>query len=444
MISYVDCLGGDASGQVIASRCWNSPPDDEQVELLPRNMAVLQPRTEGSLRRRLLSARIHQNHRERLQAEAGGSKRLPPYCQSPGPLLHSPLSPHPHVHPSRPPDAHGRPLFALEQPVKQATPSLQMPLAPSTHLPRSGIIQRRRTSSCSPNPEPRLCYKLPTHPHVNSAPAQLPGLCPSNMDVPPQYRYQPTKKRGLFSFRKCHRKKTIKTPTQSTPLLQTQPGDEDKMQLLHYNTKKTQQGLLFLPKSKQGASYWQSPPEVESFARCGQSRNSSGWQRRFNNLKGRVVDFLTKSCFSVCLKWKRKKSSESIDEEQTSTRLIMEPIQLTSSWDTGTPVQERLDLVRLPTPEERMRQQAECVAAEVVPINITGNSFDCQKVSNKGLWSRKNRKMILRKSGSELNEDVAQEKGKCLMFSFIHSHWSAFCEAHFGLSPTSPISASSF
>lgn len=31
---------------------------------------------------------------------------------------------------------------------------------------------------------------------------------------------------------------------------------------------------------------------------------------------------------------------------------------------------------RLPTPEERMRQQAEAVGTDVVPINVTGGGLD--------------------------------------------------------------------
>lgn len=77
-------------------------------------------------------------------------------------------------------------------------------------------------------------------------------------------------------------------------------------------------------------------------------------------------------------------SSVSSDEEETAilnntrpvTPLVLNPIDLTSCWDvfgyeTDLGVKAEPN-PRLPTPEERMRQQADAVTTEVVPINITG------------------------------------------------------------------------
>lgn len=64
------------------------------------------------------------------------------------------------------------------------------------------------------------------------------------------------------------------------------------------------------------------------------------------------------------------------------TPLVLNPIHHTSGWDAFPPAYEpRVDVekeppLRLPTPEERMRRQAEAVAADIVPINITGRSQD--------------------------------------------------------------------
>lgn len=60
------------------------------------------------------------------------------------------------------------------------------------------------------------------------------------------------------------------------------------------------------------------------------------------------------------------------------TPLVLNPIHHASRWDDLGPTYEpRVEAeteppARLPTPEERMRQQAQAVAAAVVPINITG------------------------------------------------------------------------
>lgn len=81
-------------------------------------------------------------------------------------------------------------------------------------------------------------------------------------------------------------------------------------------------------------------------------------------------------------------SSAFSDEEETffvnntrpMTPLVLNPIHHTSYWDDFAPPYEpRVDVEverppRLPTPEERMRQQAEAIAIAVVPINITGQS----------------------------------------------------------------------
>lgn len=61
------------------------------------------------------------------------------------------------------------------------------------------------------------------------------------------------------------------------------------------------------------------------------------------------------------------------------TPLVLNPVHQTSCWDSLGPAFESTTMdvemeapSRLPTPEERMRQQAQAVGADIVPINITG------------------------------------------------------------------------
>lgn len=225
MISYVECLGGEGAGPGVGSRCWNAGPDEERDELLPRKMAALQPKTEGSLRRRLLSAKIHQHHDAILGLNAGSvgrpvtpsgdKKLLPPHFQYPG---NSPwyrrqhLPPGPHVHPSFAPEAHGKLFLAPEAYGKPNPQSAHL------QLPRSTcpvLTQRRRTSSGPPTPEPRPGYTLPV-PSPLSAPPPF-----KEPEVPPQYRYQPSRRRrtGLFFFRSRQGRSSGLEPTQTTPLL---------------------------------------------------------------------------------------------------------------------------------------------------------------------------------------------------------------------------------
>ncbi|XP_077095955.1 NHS-like protein 1 isoform X11 [Siphateles boraxobius] len=57
MIAYVDCLSTEPAG-----KCWNRTYYEDEDELLPlyTRKLNLQPKTEGSLRRRLLTSKIHQ------------------------------------------------------------------------------------------------------------------------------------------------------------------------------------------------------------------------------------------------------------------------------------------------------------------------------------------------------------------------------------------------
>lgn len=206
----------------MASRCWNTGPDEEQDELLPRKMAFLQPKTEGSLRRRLLSAKVYQHHNAWLKASGaagmsgsptGDKKPLPPHLQYPGPWYRPQhLPPHSHIHPSFAPEAHGKLFLTPEAHGKPHPPS------PTLHQQYSTcpvLTQRRRTSSFPPNPEPRPGYTLPV-------PSPL-GVQPSfrERDVPTQYDYQPSRRRrsSFFCFRRRRGTRSRLEATQTTPLL---------------------------------------------------------------------------------------------------------------------------------------------------------------------------------------------------------------------------------
>lgn len=224
MISYVECLGGEGTGNSVATHCWNGSPDEERDELLPRKMVTLQPKTDGSLRRRLLSARIHQHYDAILALNAGGAVRLEsppspqkplhPHVQYPGNSpwhRHQHFSPRAHVHPSLTPEAHGK-LFSAREPYgkpnQQATPVL---------LPRPTcpvLTQRSRTGSCPPIPEPRPGYTLPTpSPLIGPSTFREPQL------PPPQYRYRPNRRRSLFCFRPHRERRSGTEAKQTTPLL---------------------------------------------------------------------------------------------------------------------------------------------------------------------------------------------------------------------------------
>ncbi|CAB1425375.1 unnamed protein product [Pleuronectes platessa] len=226
MISYVECLSGEGAGPGVASRCWNPGPDEELDELLPRKMAALQPKTEGSLRRRLLSAKIHQHHDAVWRMNTGGvagrpgsptgdRKHQPPqlFYSGNSPWHHPQQLPaRPHIHPSFTPEAHGKLFLAPEiygKPHPQTAPlQSQRPTCPI-------LTQRCRTSSCPPTPEPRPGYTM-------SFPSSH-GALPPFMEpaVPPQYQYQPSRRRktNFFCFRRRQGRSSRLEATQTTPLL---------------------------------------------------------------------------------------------------------------------------------------------------------------------------------------------------------------------------------
>lgn len=84
----------------------------------------------------------------------------------------------------------------------------------------------------------------------------------------------------------------------------------------------------------------------------------------------------------VCVKQSSASSDEDerfiLNNKRPLTPLVLSSVHVTSSLDVFAPSYEQTvdmevePIPRLPTPEERMRQQAEAVGADIVPINVTG------------------------------------------------------------------------
>lgn len=222
MISYVECLGGEGAGPSVASRCWNTGPDEERDELLPRKMASLQPKTEGSLRRRLLSAKVYQNHNAWLKASGaagipgsptGDKKPLPPHLQYPGPWYRSQhLPPHSHIYPSFAPEAPGKLFVTLDAHGKSHLPSPTFQKQ-STTCPV--LTLQHRTNSFPPIPEHHPGYPLPVPSPLGDQPSFR------EQEVPTQYHYQPSRRRRsvFFCFRRRQGRRSGLEATQATPLL---------------------------------------------------------------------------------------------------------------------------------------------------------------------------------------------------------------------------------
>ncbi|KAL3045453.1 hypothetical protein OYC64_013679 [Pagothenia borchgrevinki] len=228
-------------------------------------------------------------------------------------------------------------------------------------------------------------------------------------------------------------------------------GERDSKWSVHYTTQKP---LLFVPAKRRSGSaddlracngltqHGCSRPISSQFnascsaphPRLNQSESSSarrGWKDKSRRMRSSFLNLFSQSCFSLCFKfsvWRTKSSALSDDDEvfilnQTRpvTPLVLNPGHRASCWDVFTyeqPEEEEEDEEEeeqlnphLPTPEERMRQQAGAVPADIVPINITGESFDRQASFRKvapNTDSLLNRPRLLnrRKTVTGIPEDV--------------------------------------
>ncbi|XP_051775228.1 NHS-like protein 1 isoform X3 [Erpetoichthys calabaricus] len=96
--------------------------------------------------------------------------------------------------------------------------------------------------------------------------------------------------------------------------------------------------------------------------------------------KSNFLDCIGQPCLNIChhlTSWNHKSTVSAPDEEKLvysmrpKTPLIgdVSEIDIQTNWTKSLP---------LPTPEEKMRQQAKAVQADVIPINVTGGTFDRQ------------------------------------------------------------------
>ncbi|NWI19346.1 NHSL1 protein, partial [Crypturellus soui] len=132
--------------------------------------------------------------------------------------------------------------------------------------------------------------------------------------------------------------------------------------------------------------------------------------------KSSLLDCISQSCVSACcnlVPWSIKCSVSSPEEEKLIT--IKRPktpvsdelsdINTQTNWTKSLP---------LPTPEEKMRQQAQAVQTDVVPINVTGENFDRQASIRRSLIYtdtvvRRPKKVKRRKTITGIPDNIQKE-----------------------------------
>ncbi|NWW15460.1 NHSL1 protein, partial [Falcunculus frontatus] len=132
--------------------------------------------------------------------------------------------------------------------------------------------------------------------------------------------------------------------------------------------------------------------------------------------KSSLLDCISQSCISACcnlVPWNNKCPVSSPEEEKLIT--IKRPkspatnelsdINTQTNWTKSLP---------LPTPEEKMRQQAQAVQTDVVPINVTGENFDRQASIRRSLIYtdtvvRRPKKVRRRKTITGIPDNIQKE-----------------------------------
>ncbi|XP_057199831.1 NHS-like protein 1 isoform X3 [Triplophysa rosa] len=297
MIAYVDCLSTEP-----AAKCWNRTYYEDEDELLPlytRKLSNLQPKTEGSLRRRLLTSKIHQ------QQDA---------LWAPKPWAGPPA----------------RKVVSLQgQPNCTFKPSVQ---------------DWKAVSSLDEESKWSVHYTAPWHQQEN---VFLPGSRPNCVED-------------------LHRQAKVN--------LKTVLRECDKLRKDGFRSSQ---------------NYSQSPAFSSSSL-----------------------------CESVHLDEekteKKNKGSESLAEEEKlvysmppQTPLLEHAydMNIQNSWTNCLP---------LPTPEEKMRLQAQTVAADFIPINITGENFDRQasfrrSLANTDTIIRRSKRVQRRKTITGVPDNIQTE-----------------------------------
>ncbi|XP_051952258.1 NHS-like protein 1 isoform X1 [Xyrauchen texanus] len=108
----------------------------------------------------------------------------------------------------------------------------------------------------------------------------------------------------------------------------------------------------------------------------------------------------------------KKSIASSREEEKDSQMRAQSPVQ-----EEGVEVDRqgpRTKAPPLPTPEEKMRQQAQAILTDVVPINVTGETFDRQasirrSLINTDTLARRPKKVKRRKTISGMPDSIQQE-----------------------------------
>ncbi|NXU53711.1 NHSL1 protein, partial [Turnix velox] len=235
----------------------------------------------------------------------------------------------------------------------------------------------------------------------------------------------------LKSFMKLFKRKTVSNL------------DEESRWSVHYTAPWHQQENVFLPSSRppcvedlhrqaklnlksvlrecdklrrdgyRSSQYYSQGPTFSSSS----STACGSYQDDYEEIeqKSSLLDCISQSCASACcnlVPWSNKCPVSSPEEEKLITiKRPKTPLSDESDINTQTNWTKSLPL---PTPEEKMRQQAQAVQTDVVPINVTGENFDRQASIRRSLIYtdtvvRRPKKVKRRKTITGIPDNIQKE-----------------------------------
>ncbi|XP_067311322.1 NHS-like protein 1 isoform X3 [Pseudorasbora parva] len=196
--------------------------------------------------------------------------------------------------------------------------------------------------------------------------------------------------------------------------------DEESKWSVHYTAPWHQQENVFLPGSRPACVedlHHQAKVNLKTVLReCDKLRKDGFRSSQYYSQSPAFS--ATSLCESVHLDEekteKKKKASESSNEEE---KLVYSMPPQTPLLDYGSDMDIQrswTSCLPLPTPEEKMRLQAQTVATDIIPINITGENFDRQasfrrSVANTDTIIRRPKRVQRRKTITGVPDNIQTE-----------------------------------
>ncbi|XP_026868683.2 NHS-like protein 1 isoform X2 [Electrophorus electricus] len=194
--------------------------------------------------------------------------------------------------------------------------------------------------------------------------------------------------------------------------------DEESKWSVHYTAPWRQQENIFLPGSRPPCVeelHHQAKVNLKTVLRECDKLRKDGFRSSQYYSQGPTFSLPIPSngCQDQDEKDKKKSSESSVTDSTLLYPVTPQTALLNAAWDENT---ERVwsKSLPLPTPEERMRQRAQAVASRVVPINITGESFDRQASFRRTLINtdtliRRSKKVKRRKTITGVPDNIQRE-----------------------------------